>query len=636
MALCRRRIPPGVALASSGCGAVRERHKIYIGWGAIIASSLLAAAVAYRWAEGTGYERLDAKAVQQLELYTVGLDSELRRFENVPGLVELDGTIFDLLKPAELTAAAREQANAALARLAVQTGVHRVFILTPDGTAIAASDWYLPSSVVGQTFAQSRFFRQALQSGFGGALSTSPDRKNSVYHFAKALRRDGHIAGVAVAQVTLDTLESAWAEATTLASSDQILVLDENGVIVLGSVPQWKYRVLNAWTEERDDAPIGPDTYPEKATLQPLSMSVRKRLPHNALLATLPAVRQGAPRTASFLQEKPALRTGWTMVHLSDSSPVTATAAAFATAAAGITWVVGMFALYLLQQRRRVAERLASREALQRAHDELEQRVADRTSELRHANEELVREVAERQRTEATLRDAQDDLVQAGKLALLGQLSAGITHELNQPLTAQRALAENARLLLKRGRTEEVDKNLASIRDLTERMGRITTQLKTFARKAPAANEPVLLARAVANALLLMESRTHAERVLIDVKVSDTLRAWCDANRLEQVLVNLFANALDAMRNTGRDRLLTVVALESGERVLVRVTDNGVGIAPAARDRLFEPFFTTKPSGEGLGLGLMISASIVGQFGGSLQARESEQGAVFEFDLLRA
>ena len=174
--------------------------------------------------------------------------------------------------------------------------------------------------------------------------------------------------------------------------------------------------------------------------------------------------------------------------------------------------------------------------------------------------------------------------------------------------------------------------NLASITDVAERMGRINAQLKSFARKAPGEHGPVKVANAIANARLLLQARLKSEDVDLQVDASESLLAHCDGNRLEQVLVNLMVNAVDAMSGQS-DKRLTVAAREEGGRIVVRVNDNGPGIPAALRERLFEPFFTTKPAGEGLGLGLVISANIVMEFGGALRAVDAPQGAAFEFEL---
>ncbi|RQP21728.1 sensor histidine kinase [Piscinibacter terrae] len=263
---------------------------------------------------------------------------------------------------------------------------------------------------------------------------------------------------------------------------------------------------------------------------------------------------------------------------------------------------------------------------------DLEHRVTERTAELSAANAALRSEIAERLRTEADLRRAQDELVRAGRLALLGEMSVAITHELNQPLTALRAISDNCQTLIERDRVEDLVPKLQAIARLTERMGRITAQLKLSAGRAELPFAPVQLLASVTSSLALLEQRIAVQGVSLNVAVPPDLLVLCDSYRLEQVLVNLVANALDAMRSTQHKRL-SISAVPSEGRVMVRVSDTGTGLPPDVLDRMFEPFFTTKRHGEGLGLGLVISSRIVAEFGGQLRAANTPDGASFEFDL---
>jgi two-component system, NtrC family, C4-dicarboxylate transport sensor histidine kinase DctB len=316
-----------------------------------------------------------------------------------------------------------------------------------------------------------------------------------------------------------------------------------------------------------------------------------------------------------------------------DASGVRTNAIRNAAAAGGAVLVAALVCLYLLQVRRSARQRQRARELLQQAHDDLGRRVEERTAELRQINQELMREIAERERAEAVLRTAQEELVQAGKMAMIGQMAAGVAHEINQPLMALRALSDNIRILLQRGRTEDAAARLEGVADLTDRMGRITAQLKTFARKSSGGGTPqAQLQRCVANAVELLRNRIRAQQVQVDMQVPP-LAVHCDATRLEQVLVNLVGNALDAMGTQEGARRVYVGANVEGSRAVVRVADNGPGIAPEAAAHLFEPFFSTKPQGEGLGLGLVISESIVREWGGSLRLVPASAGATFEFDL---
>ena len=277
-------------------------------------------------------------------------------------------------------------------------------------------------------------------------------------------------------------------------------------------------------------------------------------------------------------------------------------------------------AAHLRHRRRR-------REELRRIHGELEQRIAERTADL-------TGKVAELQRTEAILHETRDAAVQAGKLAVLGQLSAGISHELNQPLAALRTFADNASALLARGRYDEVGENLQMIGELVGRTGRIVRQLKTFARKEAATAQAVTVASAIEHALLLVEPRRRDSAATIAVSQDDpALCVVAEAGRFEQVLVNLMLNGLDAMHGQPAPRLEIDVA-RRGANVRLAVRDHGPGIADDVRNHLFEPFYTTKPAGEGLGLGLAISLAIVESYGGTLRTENAaDGGAVFVLTL---
>jgi two-component system C4-dicarboxylate transport sensor histidine kinase DctB len=253
--------------------------------------------------------------------------------------------------------------------------------------------------------------------------------------------------------------------------------------------------------------------------------------------------------------------------------------------------------------------------------------VAARTSDLSTTNARLREEISERKNAERTLRAAQDELVQAAKLAVLGQLATGITHELAQPLGAIRTLSGNAAEFLRRGSVDTTEKNLAIISRLADQMGAIISPLKTFARKSPAVPARVDVAHAVGNALLLLDQKLQRNGITVRNRVApDAAIAWCDQIRLEQVLVNLIGNAADAMAGQAQRSLEVTASAPAEGPVALCVTDTGPGLPADVQARLFEPFFTTKPAGEGLGLGLAISRDIVREFGGELAASSAPGG----------
>jgi two-component system C4-dicarboxylate transport sensor histidine kinase DctB len=381
-------------------------------------------------------------------------------------------------------------------------------------------------------------------------------------------------------------------------------------VVFLSNRHAWKYHSL---------APLSAATRGElAATLQYA----------NGTIDTIP-VRLGAHA------RRAVGRLGWQLMLIPAPQRSARNASLWALGCALVLLSAALSLWALYQRRRRLEERQAARAALQRAADELDVKLAERTGQLREANHELEQKYATLKETEHVLRSTQDELVQAGKLAMLGQMAAGMTHELNQPLAAIRAFADNARTFLARGQGEQASANLGHIADASARMGAIIGQLKGFARNSRSVSTVNLGQSLRASAFLL---RSEFERLDVHLAMADdtalpALLVTGDAVRIEQVLINLLRNALDAVEDAPQREVVATLAREDGAAV-VRIADSGTGIAGEVASHLFEPFFTTKPSGKGLGLGLAISSSIVQAMNGELTGRNrSEGGAEFTLRL---
>ena len=253
------------------------------------------------------------------------------------------------------------------------------------------------------------------------------------------------------------------------------------------------------------------------------------------------------------------------------------------------------------------------------------------SAELRQLNTALQREIAERERVEKNLEVAEQTLAQSSKLAALGEMSASVSHELNQPLAAMKTYLAGAKLLLQRRRPEEALSSFLRIDDLIDRMGAITRQLKSYARKGGDALEPIDARDCVSSAITMMEPQLKSRKVRITrILPPEPVMLMADRIRLDQVLINLLRNALDATKSV--DEPAIDIILSAGHVATISVRDNGPGIEDL--DSLFEPFYTTKSPGDGVGLGLAISSGIVNDLGGRLYARNGrEGGAVFEVQL---
>jgi two-component system C4-dicarboxylate transport sensor histidine kinase DctB len=250
--------------------------------------------------------------------------------------------------------------------------------------------------------------------------------------------------------------------------------------------------------------------------------------------------------------------------------------------------------------------------------------------EVEQTNTRLAAQIEERIIAEKQLKTAQTELIQAGKLAALGQLSVGITHEINQPLTAIASHLHSAGLRLKKSQFSEVEQNHEKIKKLLKKVAVITGHLKSFAREAGSEILPVDVNKVICDAIELMDSRLKADECLVKyTALTQPLCVLAEPIRLEQVLINLISNGIDAIKRAPL-RELSIEVQAKGSHVWIEVRDTGVGIEPDQLEYLFDPFYTKKEIGEGLGLGLSISYNIVQDFGGQIKVTSQlGQGSCF-------
>jgi two-component system C4-dicarboxylate transport sensor histidine kinase DctB len=458
------------------------------------------------------------------------------------------------------------------------------------------------------------------------ALGTVSHRRG--YYFSYPVLNAGETIGVVVVKAGIDSIEEAWRQ-----TREAVLVSDGNGIIVLASEPDWRMTTLRPPSSQILDQ-ITRDRQFDPAKLTPVPWTNRRKSPIE--LPMLDASTDGADDdTRSFLlltEHMPSA--AWDAQILIDTEGAFRQTQIAVVLVAILLLVIGLIAVILRERRLRFEERLAAKEE---AHDRLERAVDQRTHELSLANRSLEQEVGERRLAEDELRQTQAELIQAGKLAALGQMSAALSHEFNQPLTAIRTYAENAIALFERGRQAEAEENIKQVSQLTEQMAELSKHLSRFARKPQIKTRSVSLIGALQETLSMLQGRLEKQEVeaVIDLPSEDV---WVIGGhiRLQQVMMNLITNALDAMRGEAF-QVLDIRVARQGGRVKLMIADSGAGIAPEIFDRIFDPFVTTKEVGQGLGLGLSISFNIIKDFGGSLTARNRDEGgACFTVDLKAA
>lgn len=623
-------IPPAGGIAStSRLGRWLRRPALLI----VLAISMIAGVgwTVLTWRTHAGMATLQRLNMSRLSVAAFELSSRLAKFETLPYVLGRHPLLAETVR---LPGDARliDKTNALLADVQVKSGASVVYLLDADGRTVAASNWAEPSSFVGQNYGFRPYFQDAMRNGVGRFYAVGATTGEPGYFIAHRLLGNGAAPGVVVVKVTLDDLELAWRN-----GGEPLALVDHAGIVLLASDPSWRYRPLVELNEgQRNKLAITRQYGPH-----PLSMPLLASVPAPALgggwfgqFVRVADTSDDAPTTEWLIHEETIAPLSWRLLAPVDPTPVRAAAATAATAVCAALAALLLLALYDRQRKLSARERKAARQQVAKLQADLEEGIRQRTRQLSEANTVLESRVDELKRTERVLRQAQDELVHAGKLAVLGQMAAGVAHEINQPLTALHALSDNAVKLLDLRRIDAVRENLWQITRMSERVASIVGGLRAFARKSDDTLAPVDVNAAVVGALAIVQARRPRNGTQVDSQLSPRpLFVLADKVRLEQVILNLIANALDAVEPVLRKEVAVTTSVQD-QLVRISITDTGLGLDQQAQTRMFEPFFTTKPSGRGLGLGLAISVTIVRLFGGRLRGENvAEGGACFTVEL---
>lgn len=584
-------------LSASHPGWVRRLTPWLLAITAVVAASGLFAdryRVALR-AQAIATER--DQTTQQTRAVLRLLESELQKFRLLPVVL----SEYPDLRAALLSGRVDMALNDKLALLKAKTGAGAIFALDRQGRTIAASNARLPNSFVGQDYSFRPYYRLGWSKGGGEyfALGTVSHRPG-LYLSRRIEGRDGPI-GVIVVKVEFAAIERTWRDERALS-----FVTDANGVLLLSSDPALRFRALQAIAPARK-AQIKQALQFGGAPLTPLDITIGA---------------DGLTRMPDGTQAMTAILAvpvrGWRLYHIEPLGGALQAARQRADMAAMLFFILLslMFAglSWAIMRRRRALE----------AREYLEREVAVRT-------DDLAREMDARETADQRYRQAREELAHANRLGTLGTISAGVAHEINQPVATIRTFAENASAFLARAQPAQVATNLREIVAMTDRIGSITAQLRRYARRGAGAIGPVPLVQAIDGVRLLVADRFHREKVRLDLpKPAVALNVRAGRVRLEQVLVNLLTNALEAVRDQP-DPWVMVTLTQSDDRVILDIRDSGMGIDPTITDHLFMPFATTKAGG--LGLGLHIARDIMVEFGGTLDYVAGDDHTLFRMTL---
>ncbi len=567
-------------------------HRVWVIAGFLIVVGLLSSVV---WSYGyrQAVSQLSDKAEADLELAADRLSTQMQVYQELAVLMADHPVLRELDTPSQ-----RRDAELMLLDATDKTAALNMIYLDLDGQVLVSAHPLEQRNLAGHPA-----FERAMQGAMGSARGIEPFNEDRTYSYAApSFGRSGQVEGALMVVADVQDVEQTWR-----GSTEAVFFVDTDGVVFISNRSD-----LLFWQRADGEPGLTP---PDDVAVEFASSWVGEHelwtlnwgryLPRHALHLTL---------------DLPVI--DMTAEVLVDVAPARRLAGLQAAAVAAICLAFGALLFLATERRRTLAE----------ANAVLESRVAKRTHDLTVANTALRREVAERQEAEAALKRAQADLVQAGKLSALGQMSAGISHELNQPLMAIRQFADNGAAFLNRGNENKAGENLGRISDLAARMARIIRNLRAFARNEDEPMGRVDLVQVINTAVELTDARLRDDDVTLDWSPPDEpVLAWGGEVRLVQVFVNLINNAVDAMENRPTRRVSITVS--QGKRLRVSVRDTGPGIEDP--DRVFEPFYTTKSVGssEGMGLGLSISYGLVQSFGGDIRGSNTADGAEFTVEL---
>ena len=551
------------------------RRATWLGLGVLLLGLILAAVLAVdrlteRRAVDAERDRLSGMA----RLASLSYQRQVDKFQLVATTLSADPDVGDLLDSRTVTAGSR--LNRRLADLTAALDASVIYLLDERGMTIAASNWQQADSFLGENYGFRAYFGQAMTLGQWEQFALGTRSKVPGLFVARRVVTAAGKRGVIVVKIRFDRLEAEWA-----ASSGIAFVASEQGVILVTSRPTWRFETTGKIDES------------ERRRLTAQVEYGNAPLRQNALFAQQLVVPNGAEysRTARFVAASETLPNGWSVNLLAPIEDAVAAARAFGrlVLALVLAGIAALVAAYVLRARAIVTRQ-------------------QRETELRIA-------------------ELKDRLVQANKLSTLGQIAAGVGHEINQPLTAISLRAQTARKLIGKGRLDQAAAALDEIGALTGRAGAITGELRRFARRADRRISKVALTDVFAGVELLLGDRIKTTGTELCITGTDIV-VLGDQGRLEQVFVNLIQNALDAM---GQGGAIRIVGAATGDAATIQITDSGPGIPEAARARLFQPFNSSKD--DGLGLGLVICRDIVADMGGELAFVPDESGACFVVQL---
>lgn len=539
------------------------------------------------------YDEEIEQSQESSRFYKASLLASMRRYDYLPTVLSSNSELFALAMNNP------DLANKKLRTIQQRSEADAVYILDSAGVTIAASNAQTPDSFMGNTYHYRPYFLDALETGRGnfygiGATTGIPGLFVSSRY---PIDLSKPAEAVVVVKINLQPLLENW-----LSGTDSVFVSNDNGVLVLSSNRSWLYKTLKPIPGEQLESIKLQQQFADESLSR---LNIKEQEPNTTV--KLDGIR--FIRTILEVGSEVGID-DWTLHHLSPYKIVIDRTFSDWTKIVALL-LAGIAILLGIRFRNTRAELKTSR---------------GESSQLRELNLSLKHEIIERKQVEAELTRAQIDLRRTSKLTAMGQLSASITHELGQPLSAMRNYIATLQLEASKNTDERPDNTLAKLLSLVERMTNVTHQLRYFARSGDKEIHRINLNNTITGALSVTKPAIQAADVTLTTKTPNTpVEVIAGEVRMEQVLINLIKNAIDAMQDSSV-KFLDIRIEHDGETAMLTVSDTGYGISESTLKELFEPFYSTKPSGVGMGLGLTISSNIIAEVDGTLTAENRKSG----------
>lgn len=551
----------------------------------------------------------------ELQQKSMELTLRVKRYEFIPYSLATSEHINHFLIKEVKTSTDYESINSYLSSITKQTRALALYLLDEKANVIASSDEDINKSAIGYNLSHRPYF-QIVQPGktigyYGVGISNSV----SGYYQANGIFINGVKKGVIVAKINLNQYLK------THSANYHTVLLDRDNIVAFSSNPEWFYHTIRRLSSEENDSIIKEKRYYDHKILG-LDVKREITLENQSGIAYVNNVhyvyhyRHIPAMEMMIVGVMPLKKVALNMLPL--------------LLAINLAWALIIVFLYVINQRNQIIKlKQEKQDVLESTKERLETLVHQRTNELFKRTTQLEAEVKEREATEAVLRNTQQELLQKEKLAVIGQLSAGLAHEINQPLAAISMMSANALKLIELGAADEAKDNLERLIRSVDFIGQLSNQLRSFSRTGDDIVGPVSVKASVDNSMLLISHRFKMNNCQF-IRLSPDVDIWCMCNniRLQQVIVNILNNALDAIHDSNSERFITANWYSDNEYAVIEFEDSGMGIPPENLKNIFEPFFTTKKN-HGLGLGLSISAEIIKSYNGLLTATNGKQGACF-------